>query len=270
MIAGIDIGSLSANSVLMVDNEIVSWSNISVEPDVEKTAKDCIEEALDQLHLSLNDIRYIVSTGYGRAMIHFSNKHFSEIACHARGSHWLFPETRTILDMGGQDCKVIRCNAKGMLTNFIMNDKCAAGTGRYLEMVASTVEVPLEEIGPLSLDIKVQPAVIESYCAVFAQVDIFRMLREGRHINDILAGVCDAITKRVLQMLRRIKVTPALSISGGIAKNIGIIKRIENELQIKGQIAFEPQIVGALGAALFAQDLANGGSQFQKERSCTV
>lgn len=260
--AGIDVGSLSANSVIIADGKIISWSNIPAGQNVEETARNSIEEALNQLHLSFDDLKYIVSTGYGRAMIPFSNKHITEIACHARGAHWLFPEVRTILDMGGQDCKAIRCNQNGMVTNFIMNDKCAAGTGRFLELVAYTLEVPLEEIGPLSLDIKEKPAVIESYCAVFAQRDILKLLRKGRPINDILAGVCNAITKRVLQLLERVKVKPGLSISGGIAKNIGVVKRIEDHFDMKSEIGFEPQIVGALGAALFAQDLLKSSSEF--------
>jgi benzoyl-CoA reductase subunit A len=156
--------------------------------------------------------------------------------------------------MGGQDCKTIKCNNKGRVTNFLMNDKCAAGTGRYLEMVSTVLDVPLEKIGPLSLDLKKGAEPIESYCAVFAQMDIIILLREGRHINDILGGVCEAISKRVLQMLKRIKVEPSLSISGGIAKNIGIVRRIEEQLGVQSHIAFEPQIIGALGAALFAEE----------------
>lgn len=254
VVAGIDIGSLSVNSVVLSDGRIVSWSNIRATPNVEETAMCGLNKAVEKTGLSIKDLEYVVSTGYGREAISFSNKHVTEIACHARGSNWLFPEVRTILDMGGQDCKAIRCDEKGRVTNFIMNDKCAAGTGRYLEMVASTLEIPLEEIGPLSLDVKKEPAVIENYCAVFAQRDILIMLREGKNANDILAGVCEAVAKRVLQLLRRVEAIPILSISGGIAKNIGVVTRIEDTLKLKSHIAFEPQVVGALGAALFAQD----------------
>ncbi len=253
--AGIDIGSLSANSVIISNGKIISWSNIRVGPLVEETARSCLDKALTKPNIKQEELEFIVSTGYGRAAIPFANKHLTEIACHARGAHHLFPDTRTILDMGGQDCKAIRCDNNGRVTNFLMNDKCAAGTGRYLELISSALDVPIENIGYLSLEQKGESVRIESYCAVFAQMDTLIMLREGRHINDILSGVCEAISKRVLQFLKRIKVRPALSISGGIAKNVGVVQRIEEELGIKSRIAFESQIVGALGAALFAEEL---------------
>ena len=259
--AGIDVGSLSAESVILGDGGIVAWNIIRARPNVEETARKSVEEALNKSHLSFNDLRYIVSTGYGRAVIAFSDKHVSEIACHAKGAHWLFPEIRTILDMGGQDCKAIRCDENGNAIDFIMNDKCAAGTGRFLELVASTLEAPLEDIGHLSLDIKEEPAVIDSYCAVFAQRDILMMVRKGRAVNDILAGICEAVAKRVVQLLKKVKVRPMLSVSGGIAKNVGVVKRIEDQLCMKSRIAFEPQIVGALGAALFARASFERGSR---------
>ncbi len=142
-VAGIDIGSLSAKSVILKDLEIIGWHLIQTSPDSQKTASAVMEKALEKAGITMDDIEYVVSTGYGRVNVPFAKKNITEISCHAKGSHRLFPDVRTILDMGGQDCKVIRCNEKGRVTDFIMNDKCAAGTGRFLERVARTVGVAL-------------------------------------------------------------------------------------------------------------------------------
>ena len=269
-VAGVDIGSLSANAVIMDDDRILSWSNILTGPDSEGTGWSVIGEALRTAGLRLDDVKYTVSTGYGRLVMPFAQSSVTEISCHARGTHWFFPQVRTILDMGGQDCKAIRCDDSGKMVNFLMNDKCAAGTGRYLERIAATVRVRLDEVGQLSLAIVDEPAQIESFCSVYAQLDVMVLLREGKHINDILAGACDALTRRIVTLLERITVEADFSISGGVAKNIGVVKRLENRLGLKAYIAFEPQIVGALGAALFARDrlLADGYWSAQGKRTC--
>jgi predicted CoA-substrate-specific enzyme activase len=202
----------------------------------------------------LEEIEYSVATGYGRVNVPFAQVTVTEISCHARGNHWFFPQVRTILDMGGQDCKAIRCDGNGRLTNFTMNDKCAAGTGRYLERVASSLGLGLEEIGPLSLQWVEGPLPISSTCAVFAEGDIVSLQRAGKHPNDILAGATDAIVDRVIALLERVGIEEALCVSGGVAKNLGVVKRLEKKLNMKAHIAPEPQIVGALGAALFALD----------------
>lgn len=260
--AGIDIGSLSAKAVVMKDSEIVSWSVILTGPDSAEAARRVTDCALNSSGLRFDDLEYIVSTGYGRVNVPFAQRNVTEISCHARGAHWLCPEVRCILDMGGQDCKAIRCDDKGRVVDFAMNDKCAAGTGRYLERVAATLEIPLNEIGPLSLRLVEGPVSISSYCTVFAQTDILLQLREGRHRNDILAGACDAISARVQSLLERVGVEEAFMITGGVAKNIGVVKRVEERLGVKAHIPFEPQIVGALGAAVLAREalLARAGS----------
>ncbi|HEX76796.1 MAG TPA: benzoyl-CoA reductase, bzd-type, subunit Q [Dehalococcoidia bacterium] len=256
--AGVDIGSLSANAVILGDDGIMAWHNTLTGPDSAETSWRVINETLDrsQNGLKLEDIDYIVATGYGRIVVPFSQATITEISCHARGNHWFFPEVRTILDMGGQDCKAIRCDARGKVTNFAMNDKCAAGTGRYLERVASTLSITLEEFGPLSLHTVEGPVAISDFCTVFAQRDIILLMRQGAHRNDILAGACEAIVKRILPLLQRVGVEQAFAISGGVAKNTGVVERLEAKLGMKARIAFDPQIVGALGAALFARDRA--------------
>ena len=256
IVAGIDIGSLSAKAVIMENGKIRAWSIIRTRPDSSDSAVTVMDSTLEKCGLSLKDIAYVVSTGYGRVNVPFSQATITEISCHAKGTNWFFPEVRTILDMGGQDCKAIRCDENGRVIDFAMNDKCAAGTGRYLERVAATLGLGLEQIGPLSLETVEGPLSISSTCAVFAQNDIIKLMREGRQVNDILAGATDAIVDRISALLERVGVEEDLCISGGVAKNIGVVKRLEEKLGLKARIAPEPQVVGAIGAALFARDRA--------------
>lgn len=254
IVAGVDIGSLSSKALIMKDGKIIGSNLIRTGSSSQDSASTIMHLASKECDLSLKDISYIVGTGYGRVNVPFAQATITEISCHARGSSWLFPEVRTILDMGGQDCKAIRCDERGTVTNFALNDKCAAGTGRYLERVAETLGVELEQIGPLSLQPVEGPLSISRTCAVFAERDVKNLMRDGKHINDILAGACDAIVSRVLALLNQVRVEKVLCISGGVAKNIGVVRRIEEQVGFKVQIANEPQIVGALGAALFAAD----------------
>lgn len=254
IVAGVDIGSLSTKAVLMVDNEIRSSAVILTGPDSAAGARAVMEKTLAGTGLTIEDMEYIVATGYGRVVVPFANANITEISCHARGSNYFFPEVRTILDMGGQDCKAIRCDGNGKVTKYLMNDKCAAGTGRYLERVAQAVDMELGDIGPLSLELVEKPVHISSHCAVFAQSEIISFLREGKHVHDILAGACESISERVGSLLQRVGVEEAFSISGGVAKNIGVVRRVEERLGMKAHVAFDSQIVGAVGAALFARD----------------
>jgi bzd-type benzoyl-CoA reductase Q subunit len=253
--AGIDIGSSSAQAVIIQNDKILSFSNISAGTDKKETAYKVLDLALQGTGISQNDIKYVVGTGYGRYQVPFANKNVTEITCHARGAHYFFPKVRTVLDMGGQDCKAISCDANGKVTAFMMNEKCAAGTGRSMEVIAKLFDVRLEDIGPMSLDIKEKPPQMGSACVVFAKSEALRMLRSGVPRNVVLAAYCDALVHRILLLLQRIGVKDELVISGGIAKNIGVVRKIETNLEIKAHICFEPQIVGAVGAALIAQKL---------------
>ncbi len=258
IVSGVDIGSLSTKALVLEDGKIRGWGLILTGPDSVESANQVMDLSLKDAHVTMDQIQYTIATGYGRVNVPFAQGTITEISCHARGNHWFFPQVRTILDMGGQDCKAIRCNEQGRLTNFIMNDKCAAGTGRYLERAAATLGLDLSQIGPLSLQWIEGPLPISSTCAVFSESDIIRLMREGRHTNDILAGATDAIVGRVIALLERVGIEDALCVSGGVAKNIGVVKRLEERLGLRALIAPEPQIVGALGAALFAMDRANG------------
>jgi benzoyl-CoA reductase subunit A len=258
--AGVDIGSLSANVVILnyedgnEKEEILSYSIIPTGHNTEETSRKTFDRALEGTVIKFEDIEYIVATGYGRVNISFADKNITEITCHARGANWVFPTVRTVLDMGGQDCKVITCNENGKVTSFLMNDKCAAGAGRSMEVMAKLVGVALESIGDLSFEIVDKAATITSTCVLFARSEVMELLRNGVHKNDILAGACDALTSRVLSLMGRSEMEMDLVISGGIAKNKGITKRIEKRLAVEAKIPKEPQIIGALGAALFAKD----------------
>lgn len=250
--AGVDVGSLTGKTVILRDSRILAWSLIPTGADSRVTAKIAMDEALEKAHLTLDDIDYTVSTGYGRVVVSFADRDVTEISCHAKGANWLFPNARTILDMGGQDCKAIRCDDNGKVTDFVMNDKCAAGAGRAMEVMADLLQVPLTELGSRSLDIVEAELPISKTCVVFAKSEALSLLRRGKHKNDVLAGVCEALTIRAYSLLKKVGLESEFIISGGIAKNIGVVSRVEKKTGLKAQIPDEPQIIGALGAAAFA------------------
>ncbi len=256
IVGGIDVGSLSTKSLILTDGKICGWHIILTGPIPVESAYEVMDFTLRKADLSFNDLDFVVSTGYGRINVPFARASFTEISCQARGSNWLFPSVRTILDVGGQDCKAIRCDGNGDVIDFTMNDKCAAGTGRYLERVAKIVNLSLDQIGSFSLQSVSNPVPINSTCVVFAESDIIKAIRSGKHVNDVLAGAMDAIVNRIVALLERVGVDGDLCISGGVAKNIGVVSRLEQIFKLKARIAPEPQIVGALGAALIAMDLA--------------
>jgi len=253
IVAGVDVGSLSGETVILRNDEILSYSIVRTGADSALTAKKATDEALKNADISFQDIEYTIATGYGRVIVPFANENITEISCHAKGANYLFPTVRTILDMGGQDCKAIRCNEAGKVTNFAMNDKCAAGTGRFCEVMADVLGIPLEDIGKTSLEAK-KDAMISSACAVFAKSEAVSLLRSGVPKSEILSGVHEAIASRVFALLQRVGIESDFAISGGIAKNIGVIKKVADKVGLKPLISEEPQIVGALGAALFAKE----------------
>jgi len=260
--AGVDIGSLTGKTVILKNGSILSWSLIPTGYDSAKTSKIATAKALEKAGLRLSQLDYIVSTGYGRVVVPFANKNVTEISCHAKGASWFQPDIRTILDMGGQDCKAISCDGNGRVTNFVMNDKCAAGVGRYLEIMAELLGMPLDEIGQCSFDLVTEPIPISSTCIVFARSEVLRSLRLGAHKNDVLAGAHEALTTRIFGLLKRVGIKKELMFTGGVAKNVGVLRRLEQRTGLMVKTSFEPQIVGALGASLFAQEAVeeiNGG-----------
>jgi predicted CoA-substrate-specific enzyme activase len=251
-VAGIDIGAGTAKAVILENEEIIAYSVIPVSGDVNKAIEGVITDALDKAGLSLHSLEYVVSTGWGRDAVSFANASTTEIICHASGVHFLIPRARTIIDIGAQDSKVIRVNDKGKVIDFVMNDKCAAGTGRFLEVMAQVLGLKLEEMGPISLDSK-NLCNISSTCTVFAETEVVSLRAQGKAVEDLIAGIHRAIANRVVIMGSGINLEQETVFTGGVAKNIGVQKALEEVGGLKCVVPEEPQVTGALGAALIAQ-----------------
>lgn len=250
-VMGIDSGSTSTNAVILNgDREIVASAVIRTGAKSGESAQRILEEILQKADLQRSDLTKIVSTGYGRVSIPFANENVTEISCHGKGAHYLNPEIRTILDIGGQDSKAIHLNEKGDVTDFVMNDKCAAGTGRFLEMMARTLEVDISELGPLSLK-STENIEISSMCSVFAESEVISLIAQNKETSDIAHGIHMAIAAKAISLMRRVGLEPGFMMTGGVAKNPGVVKVLEEQLKAPLFISEEPEIVGALGAALY-------------------
>lgn len=259
IVCGIDIGSTSTKAALMMDGKLEAYSIIRTGPDSAQSAREVLSKTLSQTEIRERDIAYTVATGYGRFIVPFADRNITEISCHTKGAHYFFPSVRTILDMGGQDCKAIQCDGNGKVTNFIMNDKCAAGTGRAFDVMARLLQVKLKDIGPFSLDYEGEPVEISKKCIIFAKSEVLSHMREGTPLNQILAGLCEGVADRVKGLVRRVGIKADFVTTGGITKNIGVVQRIEEKLGVKSFISPEPQIVGAVGAAIFAREIMESG-----------
>lgn len=257
--AGVDVGSLGTKTVILVDGKIAGHSLLRTGIRSVENGLEGIERALEDANLKREDIKYIVGTGYGRVSAPYADKSITEISCHAKGANYLHPATRTIVDMGGQDCKAIRVDKDGNVVDFAMNDKCAAGTGRFLEVMANVFKVDISELGPLALKAtKVIP--ISSTCTVFAESETVSLLARGEQPENIIIGVHHAIASRILGMFSRVGIESDVFFSGGVAKNVGMRKALEDVLGVTlAQPEEDPQLVGAIGAAVFAQNLYKGG-----------
>ena len=256
LVAGVDVGSVGSKAAVLSGSEILCYSIIRTGSNSANSARNALEGALNETGIKIDDMLFTVGTGYGRANVDFANKIITEISCHARGGNYMAgPSVRTVLDMGGQDCKVIRCDEKGKAVEFLMNDKCAAGTGRGLEVISDILKIPLPEMGAASFNAKNKPPQISNTCVVFARSELKAMRMKGYSESELLAAYMDSISDRVIGLIQRLTLEKELAISGGIAKNIGIVKRIEDKLDLKVLEAKpDPIIAGALGAALFARD----------------
>ena len=254
---GVDVGSVSSQAVIMVDGELYAFSSMRTGSDSPESARKALDWALEDTGLTLDNIGFVVGTGYGRVNVPFSNKAITEIACHARGANFMYgPSVRTVLDMGGQDCKVIRCDERGKVSAFVMNDKCAAGTGRGMEVFADLLGIPIEEVGELSLQVEEEPPPVSCTCVVFAKSEATALLREGWPKSKVLAAYCSAMAHRVVTLLEQVGIEKEFAITGGIAKNIGVVSRLEHEIGVKALPSkIDTQIAGGLGGALFAQNL---------------
>jgi bzd-type benzoyl-CoA reductase Q subunit len=255
--AGVDVGSVSTQAVVMVDGKLYCYSNMRTGSDSPESANNAMKWALEDTGLTLDKIHSTVGTGYGRVNVPFANKAITEIACHARGGNFMYGDTvRTILDIGGQDCKAIHCDHRGKVSAFLMNDKCAAGTGRGMEVFADLLGVHINDVGEMSLQVAKEPEPVSSTCVVFAKSEAAGLLREGWPKEDVLAAYCSAMAHRIVTLLERIGIEKEFAITGGIAKNIGVVSRLSKELNITPlKTDMDTQIAGALGAALFAKAL---------------
>ena len=251
---GCDVGSLSGEAVIIEDNAIVVHEIIRVRPRPEQTALEVTQKALTKAKMSFDDIDYCVSTGYGREKIPFAQSSISEISCHGRGAQWANPSVRTIIDIGGQDAKVIKVDKFGYMVDFVMNDKCAAGTGRFLEGMAKVLGVELEDLAALSSG-AASPVSLTKTCTVLSQFEVLYMLNDGIDRTNIAAGINRAMAERVSKLAKRVGIREGVAITGGVAKNFAVVKSLSEVLGLEfvslGEV--DPQIVGALGAALFAK-----------------
>ena len=254
IVAGCDVGSLSAEAVILDGDDIIAAEIIRVRPKAAQSAKEVMALALSKVNLSYDDIDYVVSTGYGRETIPFSDHNISEISCHGKGAHFLVPGIRTVIDIGGQDCKAIRVDEYGVLEDFVMNDKCAAGTGRSLELMSQYLGVDFSELGTLA-QASDTPITITSQCSIFSELEIMHYLMEDKKTADIAAGICESMARRVKMLAGRVGIKPDIAITGGVCKNRAVVKCLEDMLDIHF-VPFDqdPQIIGALGAAVFAAE----------------
>ena len=256
LVAGCDVGSLTAEAVIMENGKILGSEIIRVRPKAEQSARDVMDRVLSKLDLKYDDLAYTIATGYGRETIPFANGNISEISCHGRGANFLIPEIRTVIDVGGQDCKAIRVDGQGNLEDFVMNDKCAAGTGRSLELNSEALGVDVSELGSLSLE-STENITITNQCSIFTELEIMHLLMEDKSVADIAAGINEAMARRVKMLVGKVGIKNEIGMTGGVSKNIGVVKSLEQTLGAKFvEFPEDPQIIGALGAALFAADRA--------------
>jgi predicted CoA-substrate-specific enzyme activase len=248
---GVDIGSITAKAVVLdSDNKsIVAWKIMPTGYNTKETANTLVTKLLQERDLDMSDIDYTISTGYSRKNVDFSTQQITEISCQAKGIYFLFPSVHTVIDIGGQDSKAIKLDVNGQLADFEMNDKCSAGTGRFLEVMANSLQVPLEEMAQLSSPNFVP---ISSTCTVFAESEVVSRIAQGAERGTIIGGIHQSIATKVLSLVGRIGIDPDVAVTGGVAKNKAVVAAISENIRHQIYIPEEPQITGALGAALIA------------------
>jgi predicted CoA-substrate-specific enzyme activase len=254
-VIGVDIGSAFSKAVVMAGGEIVSHHIMPSGGNYRLTAEEVVKKSLAKAKLSFKDIGYIVATGYGASNAAFANEVVTDLSCQGRGVSHLFPSARTVIDIGGQFTRVSRVNEKGKVTAFLQSEKCAAGSGRFLQVIAKVLQIDLEDIGELSLKSK-NKVDFNTGCAVFAESEAISRIAEGALKEDILAGLHRTLAAKIQSMVERVGLEPDCAVVGGGAKDIGLVKSIEQSLACKLLLPEEPQIVAALGAALIAEEKA--------------
>jgi len=248
---GIDVGSISAKAAVVENGNLLAGTVILTGYNAKSAGKKVFKILLGNLGIKPEVVDRIVATGYGRKSVDFADKAVTEITCHAAGAHFQDPSVRSVIDIGGQDSKAISLDSEGRVNDFAMNDKCAAGTGRFLEVMARALEVDLDAFGDMSLKADA-PAAISSLCTVFAESEVISLIARGEKRENIIAGIHESIGSRVLAMAKRVGVAEPVMMTGGVAKNIGVVKALENRAGVVIQVSPNAQINGAIGAALLA------------------
>jgi predicted CoA-substrate-specific enzyme activase len=252
--AGVDVGSTQTKAVILdEERRIVGRSLIMTGANVVRAAQESFEQALADSGLREEEVEYVVGTGYGRYKVTFGNTQVTEISCHGRGAVHMFPATRTVIDMGGQDTKAIKVSPTGEILDFVMNDKCAAGTGRFLGAAAVALDIPLAELGPAALRSE-RPVKISTTCTVFAESEILSWVGKGKKVDDVLLGVHQSVVSRAFSLMRRVGIEQQVTFTGGVARNIGMVEVLQRQLGFTINVSEESHYMGALGAALFAMD----------------
>jgi len=251
--AGIDVGSLSTKVVILKNKKILSVSILSTGDEGSVMAEKAMESALKTANLSIDKIDNIVATGYARKMVHLAKVSKSDTLCHSKGAYFFFPSAKTVISVGAESSKIIKLDKNGNVQDFAGNDKCASGTGIFLDTMAKALEISIEDMGQLSLNFK-EKATISNMCAVFAESEVVSHVHRGTRRNDILAGIHESIAERIVGMSNRVGITNDVILTGGVAKNIGLVKAIEEKLEQKVYVPQNPLITGALGAALVAAE----------------
>jgi predicted CoA-substrate-specific enzyme activase len=252
--AGVDVGSTQTKAVVIDEQgRIVGRALTDTGANVIRAAENAFREALLGQDIREEEVEYVVGTGYGRYKVTFGNTQVTEISCHGRGAVHMFPRTRTVVDMGGQDTKAIRVSARGEVQDFCMNDKCAAGTGRFLGAAAAALHIDLDQLGPTALRGE-NPVKISTTCTVFAESEILSWLGKGKKIEDILLGVHQSSASRSVMLLWRTGVEDEVTFTGGVARNVAMVDSLQRELGHRVNTSEESHYIGALGAALFALD----------------
>jgi predicted CoA-substrate-specific enzyme activase len=252
--AGVDVGSTQTKAVIIdEEKQIVSRSLIDTGANVVLAAQNSFNDALERAGIREEEVEYVIGTGYGRYRVTFGNAQVTEISCHGRGAVHMFPDTRTVVDMGGQDTKAIKVSPDGEIVDFCMNDKCAAGTGRFLGAAAAALDIPLDDLGSTALQSQ-KSVRISTTCTVFAESEVLSWLGKGKKIEDILWGVHQSIASRSVGLIRRVGIEEQVTFTGGVTLNVAMIKAIEEKLETTLNVSEDSHYMGALGAALFALD----------------
>ena len=263
---GIDVGSVSSQAVIATDGEVFAFGNMRTGSDSPNSARNALNFALKATDMPEDRMDYCIGTGYGRVNVPFADRSITEIACHARGANYIYgPEVRTVLDVGGQDIKAIQCDEKGKVTNFLMNDKCATGTGRGMEVFADLLGLPITEVGDRSFQVDKEPEPVSSTCVVYAKSEATGLLRKGWTTEEVLAAYCRAMAERIYSLIERNGVIPEFAVTGGMAKNRGVMDRLMPFVGLERMSTkWDTMIAGAAGAALFGNALCKKGKGRKK------